>query len=312
MLRTRHTSFRGTVLLVVSMCILGMMSPVFGQTSPTRDERISLLRSRIKAMSSLSEKIELERTLAYLWLGIGCDDPADNEAFIAEAERILKKYRDVGYHYSYLDLKVTYAQLRPAAEREALLWEVILFDPREIQLSAAASSARSVNRLKQGAIWAYLNAAAGDAVSAKPDVQARRFREEAEKLSARLKETEEGRRCEPLASWWRDTLLADKPMNVPVPVLDAPPPSKWHVAPATEPAEPATKPASIPELPSTGPTDKRFQRTFDSVEYIGTVTVAEPASSGSTWLPLALGSAGVVTLATGLVLVWRKSSGAKT
>ena len=66
-LRRRPTSFRGTVSVVVSMCVLGIMSPVFGQTAPTRDERITLLRSRIVAMSSLSQKIELEHTLAYLW-----------------------------------------------------------------------------------------------------------------------------------------------------------------------------------------------------------------------------------------------------
>lgn len=301
--------FCRTVLVILSMCILGQIDPVFAKTSLGRGERMTLLRSRIETQSSLPEKIELEHELAYLWLGVGCDNPSDTEAFVAETERILRVYKEVGYHYSYLDLQVTYAQLRPAAERETLLWEVITFDPREIQTPAAGNSAKLVNRLKQGAIWAYLNAAAGDAVSAKRDVQASRFREEAEKLSRRLKETEEGRRCLPLVSWWRDTVLADKPMSVPVPVVDAPPPSKWDISVAApEPDEPATQAVEVADVPSTQPSDWRDKRTYDSVEYIGTVTVAEREFEEYPWLPWGLGGAGVITLAAGLALLWRTRS----
>lgn len=277
--------------------------------SKSRAEQVSALESRIIRAPSLAEKIEMERTMAYLWLGVGCSDPADASRFTAEAGRILKKYSDVAYHYSYLDIKITYAQLLPSKERDALLWDVIAVDPREILAPAGENTAKCVNRLKQGAIWAYLNAAAGDAVTAKADVQARRVREEAEKLSARLNETEEGRRCAPLVGWWRDTLLADRPGSVRIPAVAPPPPSKWDAvaeAPQTAPVVPATQPVVVAVAPATRP---EIQRTFDSVECFGTVTVdatpLPPPARQANWSPWVLGGAGIVLLMAGLALVWR-------
>ncbi len=313
------TSDRRMFALIVSLFLLMPSGAAFGQTALTRDDRISALREQIAATESPAEKIQLERTLAYLWLGIGCDAQPDNPRFVAEAERILEEYQHADYHYSYLDVKVTYAQLQPAETRESLLWEVIVFDPRDIQFPADVCPTRSVNRLKQGAIWAHLDGATAGVRGAERDVERRRIREVVDTLTARLNETEEGRRCLPLVSWWATVALAEEPMNVPIPVLDAPPPSKWADEMAAKESEPAPA-IELPTLEESDPVPEppaaalepawARSRSFDSVEYTGTVTIAEPTpeSRNSMWIPWLLGGAGIGVLGVGVVMICRKRS----
>ena len=298
---------------IASLVCLTVSYSASGQATRTASmsQQVSRLRARIANMGTAAEKIEGERALAYLWLGQGATGSADTSQFVAEAERILREYKHISYHYSYQDVKISCAQFLPANKRDVLLWEVITSDPCEMQPPAGGNHARWVDRLKQGAIWAYLNGASSDAVAAKPDVQRRRFKEEARKLVARLSETEEGRRCIPLAEWWRDVVVADREMNITAPVLVPPPPSKWErVADrAVEVvAEPASRPVGVALNTSTRPVRLEIKRSFDSVEYVGTVVLADPPKGRVPWLPWGLGGLGSVMLTIGVGWVWRTRS----
>jgi hypothetical protein len=293
--------------------VLGASDESGAQASPSRQKQLTLLQRRIAGSTSDAEKLELEHTVAWLWLGQGCNDPSDTKRFCREVERIFGEYPSMSRHFFVLDLKVTYAQLMPRDRSEAMLWEVISCDPAEIQPPEGRQHADAVNRLKQGAIWAYLNDRIADATTAEPAVQKQRAREETARLSERLKQSDEGRRCIPLANWWRDTISAEKPRSVRAPVLAALPPSKWdRVSQKTESVTRPTEEASVasPE-PLAPPKDIRLQQTFDKVECLGTVAPANTSNGKhgevphASSLPWVLGSIGLVVLGAGLVQLKR-------
>jgi len=294
------------VAVVFATVLLGAGPASFAQA---RMDRMKELQPRLDSANTDGDRLRVECEIAYLWLGIGCADRSDRGRFEEEAKRILEEYRSVANYWAYQDIRITYAQIQPWAKQEAMLLDVIEYDPRLIEVPRRGNRAYWVNRLKQGAVGAYLNGAASDACGADGRLQRLRVSEEAEKLARRMSRTDEGRRCLPLVSWWRETLLADEGAKVAAPRL-LPPQTRAHASDVPGKAAARTK---APDEARVVPDRRSIARggdAYESVEYVGTQETARQVSGDrdGQWYLAVVGAMFIV----GGMIYWRKMRGART
>ena len=300
------------LILVVAVFGLVRTNALAGNSvsTDTWREDIKRLRREIDNTDTLNVKIEKEHELAYAWLDYG----GSRGRFKQEAARILKTYTKASKHYYYLDVQITYGQLLSLEQGEKILMGVINLSPEQFQYSEDQNPVEAFNRIKQSAIWAYLNGRIAKVQAAKPDVLNPIIRKEAEKLAKTLEETREGRRCIPLVTWWKDAGVADKPGSTSYPELkrpNIPKPKKKPVSSTLKDTKDtsvslADKEEEIPDSPPRKPksTMPSTQRDYDSVITLGTVKVPENTESepddNNIWVWI-LGVAGIVLVAAGLL-----------
>lgn len=190
------------------------------QNKESRVEKISKIKSWLVDHPESTDRILLDYLLAELHRGQYCNESMDIDAWKAQLKYVAKTYDLVKRQNIYLlEMFVTYAQTIFASQPEESerLFKLIVETPVdniEVPSSyiwASLGKRVAVNRVKQGAIWAWLNGKLGAAATSTDRQKKKEVCDQAyQSLHKWMSTTEEGKRCLPLAKWWCD-VATDSP-----------------------------------------------------------------------------------------------------
>lgn len=205
-----------------------------------RKTKVADIRGWLKANPDSPDAIMLEHLVAELYRGQYCEEPIDMNAWRDQLDRTISTYTKGSVTSVFLlEMMVTYAQFIGGddPDRSAeLLMQVIKTPPEEIvvpqgHIWSSMGKEVSVNRLKQGAVWALLNGRTGSVATEKDEVKRNAVLEQAyQELVNDMSATPEGRRCLPLAKWWYEVSTSNNLSKVSKPRLEP-------IAPSTGPTE---------------------------------------------------------------------------
>ena len=190
------------------------------QGKESRNEKVSEIRSWLADHPDSSDRILLDHLLAELHRGQYCNESMDIDAWKAQLKYVAKTYDLIKRQNIYLlEMYVTYAQtiFHSQPEESERIFKLIVETPVdnvEVPSSYIWSSLGkrvAVNRVKQGAIWAWLNGKLGTAATSTDRQKKKEVCDQAyQSLHKWMSTTEEGKRCLPLAKWWYD-VATDSP-----------------------------------------------------------------------------------------------------